>query len=53
MTQMNSFTKQKQIHRHRKKSLDYQRGDGVRNRYIGRLGLKQSPTVYSLTYNKP
>ena len=28
MTQMNSFTKQKQIHRHRKKSLDYQRGGG-------------------------
>ena len=36
---MNLFIKKEQPHKHRKQTYGYQRKEGVRERYIGSLGL--------------
>ena len=45
---MNLFTKQKQTHRHRKQTYDYQRGWGVQ----GEINQKFGINIYTLLYIK-
>ena len=44
---MNLYTKQKQTHRHRKQTHDYQRGKGVRDK-LGAWDQQIQTTIYKI-----